>query len=161
MPIIATDWVNGGLNEISKPVRAHTHAILFYSSLNTPKELNALFRDYRDYEEVLYVDMEDITVTDDIPSIRDDKFPMMIPTIAGVREIYDFIRINDSKDTNFLVSCAVGISRTGAIVDYLLSKGHDLIIGDVNNYSPNTTIMSLLSQLDKDYTPYSVIKEPK
>lgn len=159
MPIIATDWVNGGLDTISKPLRAHTHAILFYSSLNTPKELNALFRDYKDYEEVLYVDMEDINVNSDIFSVRDDRLPMMIPTIAGVREIYDFIRLNDTKDTNFLVSCAVGISRTGAIVDYLLSKGHDLVIGDVNNYAPNQTIMDILSQLDKEYTPYSVLKK--
>ncbi len=91
MTIIATDWANGGLDTISKPVRAHTHAILFYSSLNTPKELNALFRDYKDYEEVLYVDMEDINVNSDVMSVRDDRLPMMIPTIAGVREIYDFI----------------------------------------------------------------------
>lgn len=161
--LIAEDWVNHGIDNIPKEIKKKANAIFFYSSLNSPKELAYLFGQYKDFKNVQYIDMEDI----DGDSIILHQFSCQVPNPKGIDEIIDFVNINNkSEDEIFIASCAVGISRTGALVEYILSKGYQLKTTQsygkaLHEFSPNPLILKLFYSEDHEFSKhyYNIMRE--
>ena len=146
--IIATGWLDKGLDKIPTNIKKESVAILFYSSANTAKDLAYLFNHYNSFKDVIFVDMEDI----DAFGTASSEFFFKTPSIPGVTEIVDFITINSKKELPMIVSCAAGISRTDATVKYLKSKGYKLSSQyDTQHFVPNDYITYLFKTIDPKY----------
>ena len=154
--IIATGWLDKGLEKIPNDIKKESVAILFYSSANTAKDLAYLFSHYNSFKEAIFVDMEDI----DAFGVASSEFFFKTPSIPGVAEIVDFIQINSAKDLPMIVSCAAGISRTGATVEYLKSKNYTLSEEHGSQeFVPNDYITYLFKLIDKDYLNFNHLDE--
>lgn len=147
--MIATGWLDKGVDKIPNDIKKESVAILFYSSANTAKDLAYLFSHHNSFKDAIFVDMEDI----DAFGVASSEFFFKTPSIPGVTEIVDFIQINSAKNLPMIVSCAAGISRTGATVEYLKSKGYTLSkqYGS-QQFVPNHYITYLFKLIDKEYT---------
>ena len=146
--VIGVNWSNKGLINLPLELKKKSAAIVFYSSLNSPKVLAMIFSEYKLFKEIIYIDMEDFEATD----IALYDFSAQVPNRKGIEEIVDFIDINGKKFDTFVVSCAVGISRTGAIVKYLNQKGYETNNKfSSNSFSPNKLILNLLSSVDSSF----------
>ena len=146
--VIGVGWSNKRLANLPLELKKESAAIIFYSSLNKPSDLAMIFNEYKNFKEIIYIDMEDFEATD----IALYDFSAQVPNRKGIEEIVDFVDINEKKFDKFVVSCAAGISRTGAIVKYLNKKGY--ITNQKfssNSFSPNQLILSLLSSVDPSF----------
>lgn len=146
--VIGVGWSNKRLANLPLELKKESAAIVFYSSLNKPSDLAMIFDEYKNFKEIIYIDMEDFEATD----IALYDFSAQVPNRKGIEEIVDFVDINEKKFDKFVVSCAAGISRTGAIVKYLNEKGY--ITNQKfssNSFSPNQLILSLLSSVDSSF----------
>lgn len=160
--MIAASWVNGnqphdGLDAIPTKIKKESHAIIFYSSLTPAKQMKYLFDQQYDFKDVIYVDMEDF----DVPyhtAIDFDTLSFQIPTSSNMAEIVDYIENRNKENAKFIISCQMGISRTGAIVDYLKSKGYQLRHNSEyglapSHFKPNRRMQQILGILDTKYHP--------
>lgn len=146
--MIATGWLDKGLDKIPDDIKKKSVAILFYSSANTPKELAYLFNQHSKFKDVIFIDMEDMEAID----VASNEFFFKTPSVPGVTEIVDFVDINNKKNLPMIVSCAAGISRTGATVEYLKSKGYSLSTTyGFNHFVPNEFITHLFKVIDPQY----------
>lgn len=134
------------LNSIDASTMAKSNAIIFYSGLCTPDEIINIFKFKDSFQKVIYIDMEDLEDYDD-----ESELPCKGPSLVGVEPIVEFINKNPEPD-NFIVSCSAGISRTGAIVNYLLSKNCTFSsVSKTAVFGPNSQITKFLKELDPKF----------
>lgn len=73
---------------------------------------------------------------------------LILPNKEDIRRLHDFIKSN--YDNNFIVGCTAGISRTGALVSFLESKGWMLNKNYNNKFLPNELILNMLKEIDNN-----------
>jgi len=85
--VIGVNLSNKGLINLPLELKKKSAAIVFYSSLNSPKDLAMIFSEYKLFKEIIYIDMEDFEATD----IALYDFSAQVPNRKGIEEIVDFI----------------------------------------------------------------------
>lgn len=146
---IPTGWFPaiGSLYQIPLDI-VNTHSgILFYSEYNTPEQIKKLKDFSKNLKSSLVIRLEDI------PETGENNIG---PTYEKMEMIKSFIENHRTDD--LIVSCHGGISRTGAIVDYIMQIHHyQLDLDNVKyanvSYSPNHLMTMYLQQLTHEYTP--------
>lgn len=140
---IATGWFQptGFLFKIPTELLKTRSGIMFYSEWNKPEEITKL----KKFKNSLVIRLEDI------PEAGDNNIG---PTPEKMILIKDFIEAH--LDTDFVVSCFAGISRTGAIIDYLKEIHHyelDLNYMQYNNigFCPNELMQKYFNELNPQY----------
>lgn len=147
---IATGWnhINGSLLNIPNDVlEEYPNLLVFYSDFNSEAEIDNLTQFARHYfANTFMVNMEDLS-EDDGPNG---------PTLDGVKAVKQFIASHATE--NMIVSCNVGVSRTGATIDYMMSQfGYQIDEQNLEysntSFSPNSYMGQLFKQLDPNFEP--------
>ena len=147
--VIPTGWfpVTGSLYKIPLTIVNQHSGILFYSEYNRPEEIEKLKTFAKNLKNALVLRLEDLPVNGE---------NNIGPTYEKMQIIKKFIEAHANDD--MIVACHAGISRTGAIVDYLMQIHHYEI--DIDNlkyanysYSPNELMTAYFQQLNHDYVP--------
>lgn len=144
---IATGWFQptGYLFKIPTNVLKTKSGIMFYSEWNKPEEIKTLKEFSKNFKHSLVLRLEDI------PEAGDNNIG---PTINKMHLLKNFIDAH--LDTDFVVSCFAGISRTGAVIDYLKEIHHFELDTDYMKYNnigfcPNTLMRQYFTELNSNY----------
>lgn len=151
--VIPTGWnrTTGFLYRMPVSLVKNRTGILFYSEYNSSKDIKQLKTFAKNFKNVLVIRLEDIYEAGD----NNEG-----PTYHKMAIIKEFIESHQTDD--LIVSCFAGISRTGAILDYLLQI-HDYELDTDNleyihyGYVPNELMAMYLQQLNHDYKPSTVL----
>ncbi len=150
---IPTGWfpVTGDLYRLPMAVIKSHSGILFYSEYNQPEEIERLKTFSKDFKNALVIRLEDI------PKAGENNIG---PTIEKMQIIKSFIESHQNDD--LVIACHAGISRTGAIADYIMQMHDytldtDMLAYENVSYSPNELMTMYLQQLNHDYTPSNTL----
>ena len=157
--LIATGWndINGGLKKLTPADTAGKIGVFFYSSFNGEKAYHALREriDTLQFKAVYLAKMEDVT-----EETLDENGEDQAPTLESLTRVVHFL--DNFPNTDAVVSCNVGISRTGALMEYLVQrKGYVLDTAHSNPvFIPNEYMLSLLAEIDPDFSGQPLISQP-
>lgn len=150
--VIGTGWLDNGLDMIPLPIRQKSHAILFYSNANTPDQIAKIFSYRNAFKSVTYFDIEDFEAED----MALDITAYTGPNKNNMKALYENIHAHSDED--MIVSCAAGVSRTGATIKYLESLGYKLNPDDsisYQNFEPNQLMGIFFHYFDSKYSQYN------
>lgn len=99
--------------------------------------------------DYIRVPMEDI---DDIDSLTPHEYheiekqvgPFIIPNKQSLSEILAYCIGEDS----LIIACSAGVSRSGALVTHLISKGYTLNQKYNTRFHPNVDMLNILTELE-------------
>lgn len=144
---IATGWygITGKLFKIPTSIIQERSGILFYSEWNEPNEIATLKNFAKNFKHSLILRLEDI---------HEAGENNIGPTKIKIQLLKQFI--DSHTDTDFVVACHAGISRTGATIDYL-KEIHQFDI-DIQNlkynnlyFSPNRLMSQYFHELNPEF----------
>lgn len=133
----------GTLFQLPSNIIKQSVGVIFYSNYNDQAEIDDLHLLGLNFEHVLFLNMEDFE-TDE------HKDLLSIPTTEHARRIKHFC--DKYIDHDFVVSCAAGISRTGAVVEYLRQHGDFKLDPKYSHqrFVPNEFLAQLITSVDTE-----------
>lgn len=156
---LESPWQANNLSNIKNINFSNYNAVLFCSLSTTIEQLQQNEKSFSRFNDVLIVTIEDVNDCEDYNMQTFDD----APSADNVYPIYQFL--HEHRNENIFVACSAGISRTGAIVDYLIY--YKYVVTTQSNQSthmmPNPTIQRLLSEIDTNYQPHylNLYKNPQ
>lgn len=147
---LESPWQANNLSNLKNMNFSDYNAILFCSLSTTIEQVQQNEKSFKQFNDVLIVIIEDVNDYEDydMQTFND------APSTDNVYPIYQFLQ--EHRNENIFVACSAGLSRTGAIVDYLIY--YKYVIATKSNQSthmiPNPTIQRLLSEIDNNYQPH-------